>query len=178
MSDDGAAEISEVPDDELPDLEDMWGPSIPENPAFIGGVFLSNLGPDGDDEILSQLITPESVDAFGDFSVARTMVAAEKDTGIGSLANRPEGASDVAYMKLILNMHDQLLPGTESLIVSGAETLARAFIASLVWRPERGMWLVHSFGDYARPEEMPRTSPGEAPTIDPLAIHHELDNFG
>lgn len=59
-------------------------------------------------------------------------------------------APDVCYFKILAGV-------TESYQVLDDQPVAAAAVLTLVWRPERGQWLVHSIGDYLLPEELPRT---------------------
>lgn len=125
----------------------------PSNPAVVGHRFCEAL----EDHVyyrnaLLNLTTPESHPAWGDFSEAAARYASIEDAGFGTRANYAEGASDVAYFKILSGVD-------ESYQVLDEQIVPFAAVVTLVWRPERGMWLVHGMGDYIQPEKVPRTAP-------------------
>ncbi len=130
----------------------------PNSPSFSAKVFANALrSPIRNARILGWLVTPESRVGWGDFEKAAGQLRAIKNPGIGSHASPAFEAPDVAYVKIMADVSqaftlDEPSFGTESAIVT------------LVWRPEHARWLVHGFGAYARPDELTRTSPGDAPS--------------
>jgi hypothetical protein len=122
------------------------------NPVVVGQLFCQAL----EDHVeyrtaLFNLTTPESHTAWGDFSDVAAQYAAIEEAGFGSQANFAVGAPDVAYFKILSGVD-------QSYQVLDDQILPFAAVLTLVWRPEQGMWLVHSFGDYLRPEDLPRTA--------------------
>ena len=109
---------------------------------------------------LHNLVTPESLDAWGDFSEAAKGLEAIQNPGFGSRANRAHDASDVAYVKILSNIE-------QSYEVTEEQVVLAAAVVTLVWRPEFGQWMVHGLGDHIRPEGLPRTSPNDAPEESP-----------
>lgn len=109
-------------------------------------------------EYLEQFVTPEVRKDWGDFSAARSSLRALDRPGIGSIANEAHGAPDVVYVKLLEHVDSgYIIPESSLIEVAG--------IFTMVWRPEHGAWLIHRFGDYSLPENLPRTSPGDAPPV-------------
>ena len=134
-----------------------FGLPRPENAALVGLAFVAALL-DERSEAPEHLVTPESRKHWGDFSAARELLAAIPNRGIGSRANRAFDARDVAYVKILAEV-------TRAFVIKGEEQVVEvAAVVSLVWRPELGSWLVHAVGDPVHPLEMPRTSPGSAPS--------------
>jgi hypothetical protein len=190
MSDSGTSEQSNDDDnvdewspDELdPEdvyLEDLLGVDSPENPVQIGFYFIRQLlHADGSDDMLRKIVTPESLDQW-DFPRLRAYIMSIPEFGVGTFADRAAGAPDVAYLKLIIDHRAQLKPGsTGELRIRNDAPVLVDHIVTLVWRPERGLWLVHAFGeDFVLPELIPRTSPDEAPSVDRLAISKEVDDL-
>jgi hypothetical protein len=100
-----------------------------------------------------------------------SVIAADDTTrSVSNLAKPALGATDVAYLAVFRETAEDL-GGSDGVASFGAgERLGSdvfvgdALIVTLVWRPEFGMWRVHAFGpDYVRPEDVPRTSPDDAP---------------
>lgn len=133
----------------------------PDHPVNIARVFFlgvrdENLAP----EILEIIVTPESRRSWGDFSSTRDTIRSLAGAGIGSLAHRAHGADDVVYVNV--------LTGVSSGFTLTQPTPVEGMVFTLVWRPEAGhsgMWQIHQFGEYALPENLPRTSPGVAPEV-------------
>lgn len=129
----------------------------PDSPSFSAKVFANALrSPIRNAGLLAWLVAPESRAAWGEFEPAAALLRAMRQPGIGSNAAPAFDAPDVAYVKVMENVAeaftlDEPIFGTESAVIT------------LVWRPEHGRWLVHGFGHYLRPEELVRSSPGEAP---------------
>ncbi len=100
---------------------------------------------------LLNLTTPESHNAWGDFSVAAEFLQSIEDRGYGSMINKAAGTQDVGYFKVLSG-------ATESYQVLDEQPVLVAAVLTLVWRPERNQWLVHSIGDPLLPEDLPRTA--------------------
>lgn len=137
------------------------------HPLTVALHFVRALGaPALDTEWLQQLVTPESLSYWGDFSAAKDLYDSIEEPGFGSTINQPAGAPDVGYFKVLSGV-------TEGFTVSEPESVLVPAIATLVWRPEAGpseqpgMWLVHQFGAAADPEGLGhvRTSPGRGPSF-------------
>lgn len=94
-------------------------------------------------EQILTLTTPESRATWGDFTDAAHMVLG---TGVATSV-RPSSDPDVCYLKL------HLLPAGSSYYVQG-DDMSGTFL-TLVWRPERGMWLIHQLGPPADPVSVP-----------------------
>lgn len=111
---------------------------------------------------LLALTTPESHAAWGDFArVADLLVNHGLATGvIQALDEIGERTPDVVYVRFV----DMAGMGDFSYVADG-EVLLDAQVLSMVWRPEFDSWLIHSIGDYLRPEELPRSSPGTGPIL-------------
>ncbi|MDA4893289.1 hypothetical protein [Microbacterium resistens] len=121
--------------------------------------FMMVLRGDFDADVVGSFVTPESRPAWGDFSAARGSFESIGSPGIGSHARPAEGAPDVVYVKVLDSVHEAHLVTTPTpVVVPGVFTM--------IWRPEVGAWLIHSFGDYLLPEVVPRTSPGSAPSVE------------
>ena len=135
-------------------------PSL-DDPVAVGILFLKALRDPGQySNALHNLVTPESLDAWGDFSEAAKGLEAIQNPGFGSRANRAHDASDVAYVKILSNIE-------QSYEVTEEQVVLAAAVVTLVWRPEFGQWMVHGLGDHIRPEDLPRTSPNDAPEESP-----------
>lgn len=123
--------------------------------AFVARHFFMALL-DYDFDSLDLLVTPESRPEWGNFSAVSQWLAGVQDAGIQSIGNRADGAKDVAYVG-ILGDSPEIYRFTSDTVVQ------MAGIVTLVWRPEFGRWMVHGVGDYIGPDDLPRTSPDEAP---------------
>jgi hypothetical protein len=136
--------------------DDEADASIPEpsstNAVAVGMAFVSTLATDPLDlDGLAFLVTPESLPSWGDFSGPAAWLATIGDWGVGSVANEAIGAPDVAYVKIVRGVD-------QSCQVVDEQIIAVPGVVTLVWRPERGMWLVHAIGEFVRPEDVPRTA--------------------
>lgn len=127
----------------------------PHDPVAIGLAFVNALS---GDELVdpSVLVTPESIGAWGDFGAAREALLAIEGRGFGSIADRAVDAEDVAYFKILAHVD-------QSFRVTEGDVVMMAGVVTLVWRPEFDRWMVHALGDRLRPEDVPRTSPDNAP---------------
>ncbi|MEL5990734.1 hypothetical protein ACOKGD_13895 [Microbacterium phosphatis] len=107
--------------------------------------------------ILSEaMVTPESVESWGDFSRARTVLAGLR---ISMTPLAAEGAPDVAYVRLV---------ETDQHLVRMADTPASMHV-TLVWRPEIAIvpdtgWRIHAIGEPVAPHLLTRTAPGFDPS--------------
>lgn len=96
---------------------------------------------------LRQICTPESWDAWGDFSEVREMIG---DRGLATRADAPgTGESDVRYAKVVT------LDDPNQTVMSDGDVLVSGLIITMQWRPSDGYWRVHGFGDYILPEDLP-----------------------
>lgn len=108
-------------------------------------------------ELLSRLVTPEMRDDWGDFSDASQFIV-DQSIAISAPALRHKGAEDVAYVKLVPD------DGVYLAEVPKDDVLA---YVTLVWRPEKGGWLIHCIGQPVPPPALPRTeNDGAAPRYD------------
>ncbi len=137
-------------------IDDEAAAALPEpaldNPVSVGLLFCNALeDPAKNRQALEGLTTPESREAWGDFTTAAAALKAIENRGCGSMVNEAAGAPDVCYFKILRGV-------TESYQVLDDQPVALAAVLTLVCRPERGQWLVHSIGDYLGPEQLPRTA--------------------
>jgi len=108
-------------------------------------------------EAFAAIVTPESWDSWEDFSGVREWFKHLNDVGYGSFADRAAGDDDVAYFKILADVH-------ESYQVVETQIIDAAGIITLVWRPDLpsvlpdviGHWRVHALGDYVHPDDVPR----------------------
>lgn len=139
--------------DALPD----WHPSI-----FVD-VFRAALETESTEErnaLLAQaFVTPESIEAWGDFSRAEALFAS--GLKISMTAFFPsEAVHDVAYVRLVET--------SEHCSPRLADVPATVH-ATLVWRPElvgppKSSWRIHHLGEPVVPEFLPRTAPAADPS--------------
>ncbi|WP_448059973.1 hypothetical protein [Cellulomonas hominis] len=128
-----------------------------DDPASVALLFVKALfDPETNAVALDYLVTPESRAAWGDFTEAAQMLAEIEDAGFGSNINRAHDAPDVGYLKILRGV-------SQSYQVTDGQLVMAAAVVTVVWRPEYERWMVHSIGDYLKPEDVPRTSPGSAP---------------
>ena len=130
-------------DDEV--FADVLAHNPPDGSWAAGLLFHTALTHDDGSQLdmLRNLVTPESLPLWGDFSAAREHMAG---TAIMSRADTP--APGVAYVKFVTDPGRALRAGSDMPI------MARA-VATLQFRPESSRWLVHQLGDYCRPEDLP-----------------------
>jgi len=102
--------------------------------------------------VLRDLVTPESLGAWGDFTGAREVLL---DACMTSRVDSP--APGVAYVKFVAD------PG-QTVIADGPVMVMARAIATLQYRPESERWLVHALGDYCLPENLPTLPPGSSPS--------------
>ncbi|MEZ2390868.1 hypothetical protein AB6813_15255 [bacterium RCC_150] len=128
------------------------GPDL-QDPTVVGYLFCDALGSHEEyRSALMRLVTPESVEAWGDFSEAANYFKSIPDVGFGSIADRALGDDNVAYFKLLGGV-------TESFQVLSDQIMIGAAVLTLVWRPEFGEWRVHGIGDPLLPERVPHGVP-------------------
>lgn len=131
-----------------------------EHPLLTAMLFVTTLeDEESDPQELRDLVTPESAEFWGDFDAARRMLKSIEKPGYGTTINRAPGAVDVGYFKILENVEESFEVHVETAVLVPA-------VVTIIWRPEKGKWLVHQFGAPAEPEELShvRTSPGEAPS--------------
>ncbi|MEV7976230.1 hypothetical protein [Streptomyces sp. NPDC086519] len=117
--------------------------------AFVGSL-LHDDGPDV--ESLRKLCTPESWEAFGDFTAARDAIG---ERGLATRADPPAtGEPNVRYAKMV-HMDD---PEREAERADGWVSIGDARIITMQWRPADGYWRVHAFGMPVLPEDLPPVS--------------------
>jgi hypothetical protein len=154
--------MSELPEDDQPDggglvptddeaaaAADVGDLTDPRNPMTTAIAFFNALTADGapDRGTLRKVCTPESWDAWGDFSDAVEAIAGR---GLATRADPPgTGEPGVRYAKLVE------LPDPNQSMQSTGEIMVPALIITLQWRPTDGYWRVHGLGDYIRPEDLP-----------------------
>ncbi|MEW2610245.1 hypothetical protein AB0937_08545 [Streptomyces sp. NPDC047880] len=121
----------------------------PTNPMAVAFAFYNSVTADDGPNLnaLRQLCTPESWDAWGDFTQAREMIG---NRGLATRADAPAtGEPDVRYAKVVS------LDEPGQTVTSDGDVLVSAHIITMQWRPSDGYWRVHGFGDYIRPEDLP-----------------------
>jgi hypothetical protein len=129
------------------------------HPSFSAMAFMSVMADPEDHAVaLHSVVTPESIPAWGDFSETAAMLKEIGDWGVGSVPTAAEGAPDVAYVKILRDVTETYQQQDDALIEVPA-------VITLIWRPEVGFWLVHGIGLPIPPADLPRTSPGIAPTF-------------
>jgi hypothetical protein len=130
-------------DDEV--LADVLANNTPDGPWATGLAFHAALthGDGAQLGMLRNLVTPESLPAWGDFTAARDHLAG---TGMTSRADSP--APGVAYVKFVSDTGQGLRADADVMMMTRA-------VATLQFRPESGRWLVHQLGDYCLPEDLP-----------------------
>jgi hypothetical protein len=117
----------------------------PDGPWVAAAAFQQLLGSDRADrlEILRAMVTPDSVDAWGDFSGVRDLPA---DAAMTTRVDSP--ALGVAYVRFVAD------PG-QVLVADRPTMISPRAAATLQYRPESGRWLVHAVGHYVLPEDLP-----------------------
>lgn len=104
---------------------------------------------------LENLITPESRNAWGDFSEAAAILASIEDYAVGSKPEPAFGDPHVCYANVLRGV-------TTSFEVIEEQLIMAAAAITLVWRPELlGMWRVHAFGAGTVPPDLVPHSPRE-----------------
>lgn len=103
-------------------------------------------------------VTPESAEAWGDYSAARGW--AKSASKISTTAHYGRGATDVAYVRLVF---------TDEWIAPNNDTPEHA-VVTLVWRPDIEVlpglgWRIHAVGEALDPQTLPRTAIGFDPRI-------------
>lgn len=95
---------------------------------------------------LLRLTTPESHEAWGDFSQAEAHLASVGPWSVGT-GGQVDG--DAAYIAVFRDTTGR------SYLVTDDVQVAAAVVISLVRRPAHGGWLVHGMGHSIPPEGMP-----------------------
>lgn len=126
-------------------LADVAESNPPGSPWWTGHAFHAAVTREDGQQItaLHQLVTPESLAAWGDFAEARKLL---HDTGMTSRADEP--GPGVAYVKFVSDT------GEGYTAVGPVAMMVRA-AATLQFRPELGGWRVHALGGALPPEELP-----------------------
>lgn len=139
------------------DGEPKLPPEDPMNAAFIGIMFCKALrNPVEYQTALTQLVTPESLNDWGDFAAAGELLESIPEVGFGTLTNQAYGAPDVRYFKILSGVGDAYMVVDEQPVMAAA-------LLTMIWRPEHGRWMVHAMGDSLLPEHLPRSAPGQTP---------------
>lgn len=146
--DDSALELELLP---------AWHPSLFVDAFRVG---LQNFNESTEAIARGGFVTPESVDAWGDFTAAREIASSSLKISMTALWGI--GAPDVAYVRLV---------DTDEWRATDMRAVPAAAIVTLVWRPKiaiiPGMsWRIHSVGVPLHPDEVPRTAAG----IDPRRL--------
>ncbi|QYG12882.1 hypothetical protein [Microbacterium sp. PAMC22086] len=116
-------------------------------------------------ETLSFWVTPESRTQWGDFSALADGLS-DETLSVVSTARQKKSAPDVAYVWLIREE-----TGANPRMTHGPEDVTIAAVFTWIWRPELGGWRLHAVGDQMpAPEDLPRTSAGDAPAIGSVRV--------
>ena len=119
------------------------------HPAKVAYIFFRALLERNLDDLLF-LVTPESAQRWGRFDEAYKLLRSMKHPSVTSRAEYASGDRHVAYVGVF-----QTPGGT---VRSGGEGVLSGQVITLVWRKEHGRWMVHHFGDYELPENVPHRS--------------------
>lgn len=96
---------------------------------------------------LRRMVTPESLESWGDFQSAADLFNSIPDPGMQTRAKSAHGDDEVKYVGVVYGVEEDFQMKGGAMVSSQ--------IITLVWRPEFGSWLVHHFGDYVLPENVP-----------------------
>lgn len=102
--------------------------------------------------VLEMFVTPEARADWGDFTDGKRFFF-DQAIAISTRALRPKEANDVAYVKLV--------PDNGAYLVKQPRQDVIAYV-TFVWRPELYGWRIHSIGQPAPPDMLPRTDTGGA----------------
>jgi hypothetical protein len=143
--DDSALELELLPD---------WHPSLFVDVFRVG---LQNFNESTEEIARGGFVTPESADAWGDFTAARKI--ANSRLKISMTALWGIDAPDVAYVRLV---------DTDEWRAPDLGAVPAAAIVTLVWRPEIAIvpgssWRIHAIGEPLHPIDVPRTAAGFDP---------------
>lgn len=117
------------------------------DPRQIGYWFFTALG-DRAESDLRLLVTPESLPSWGSFEVAAAALEALDNPGMMQEAIYAEGDPDVCYMRIVRDATTHK--------ITQPTLLDDPLILTLVWRPERGHWMVHRLGYPVASADVPR----------------------
>lgn len=109
---------------------------------------------------LRELVTPESLDGWGDFAEAQRTYESIDFPGVSSQMGGVIGAPGVAYLKILSNVP------VGGFNLSEGSRLQAAMWVTMIWRAELGGWRVHDLALDRRPLaelEHIRYSPNSAP---------------
>ena len=122
--------------------------TIMTDPGEVGRMFCQALRhPSENATALRWLVTPESLDLWADFQHEANILDSLGDYGITADAKPAFGDDpDVAYSRLVKDV-------PEDFQATGA--IIGSWVITLVWRADYGRWMVHHFGDYVLPENVP-----------------------
>jgi len=120
------------------------------DPANVGSLFCQCLvnGPANLLDLLRELVTPESLEMWGDFEDVARHLKSIPDVGWASLAHPVPGHPDVAHFFIVSGLGVPY----EALNVQPIENVAETL--TLVYRGER--WYIHAFGRALSPDELGR----------------------
>ncbi|RCK61550.1 hypothetical protein [Microbacterium sorbitolivorans] len=132
--------------------------ALPEDhPCRAVRQFSNSILAEEDATALAELVTPEVLDDWGDFSSARRYFF-DQAFSISTRSLRHREATDVAYVKLVPD---------DGIYLSEKPRQDMIGWVTLVWRPELGGWKLHCIGQPAPPHLLPRTAvAGEVPMGD------------
>jgi len=124
------------------------------DPAVIGVNFIRALADtDESQDILTKVVTPESLTSWGDFTSAANFLNSIENWGVGSMPTPSVADPEVVYMTILSGV-------TQSFRAVGEQMVMPAGVVTLVWRLQYGMWMVHAIGDdYFPAERVPKDFP-------------------
>ena len=128
--------------------------TIMTDPGEVGRMFCQALRhPSENATALRWLVTPESLNLWGDFSEEARILASIDNYGI--VETKPSiGDPTVAYSRIL-----RLVDDAPAMVQASYGRALTSWIVTLVWRAEYGRWMVHHFGDFVLPENVPHGQP-------------------
>ncbi len=129
------------------------------DPNFVAMCFLAAVRwPEGSEDMLERLVTPQSRPSWGDFSDVISYVGSMREPGASTKHSRGAEARDVAYVSLLSGVGDGYVLPSGSPLVSDD-------VLTLVWHQDADSWLVASLGTFVPVAKLERPSIGLAPEV-------------
>lgn len=134
--------------------DDESGSTLPEpslfDPVAVAHLFFSAVQQHEEFQVaLLNITTPESHEAWGDFSEAAAFLASVEDLGFSSMVNQAVGDPGVVYASILSGV-------TQGFEVLDEQIVQAEAVLTIVRRPDHdGRWLVHQMGPPLLPEEVP-----------------------
>ncbi|MBY8861107.1 hypothetical protein K7711_31845 [Nocardia sp. CA2R105] len=104
--------------------------------------------PEANLEILQSLVTPESLERWGDFRAVAARYATIEDPAYGSVVNPAFDTEDVGYFKVLRGV-------SQNYQVVDEQPMLVAAVVTVVRHPFEKRWMVEAFGEMVRPESIP-----------------------